>query len=146
MLFYTHLLLLLQPLVLWLSVVTFNSDAKPPLKWILRVFDVSWIRPQLGGLPHLETFTWQNLTRSGRVTWSGRPGQPPCQVTPITYHVNVIKLKWPTWGLPPPCKQALIILLIFVVYSCFLMPRKVKNSFIVNFKWCKISLFQLLEI
>ena len=26
------------------------------------VFDVSRIRPQLGGLPHLETFTWQNFT------------------------------------------------------------------------------------
>ena len=28
MLFYTHLLLLLQPSVLWLSIVTFNNDVK----------------------------------------------------------------------------------------------------------------------
>ena len=47
------LLLLLQPLVLWLSIVTFNNDAKPLPKWILRKYDVSQIRPRLGGLPHL---------------------------------------------------------------------------------------------
>ena len=40
MLFYTHLLLLLQPSVLWLSIATFNDDAKPPPKWILREFDI----------------------------------------------------------------------------------------------------------
>ena len=34
MLFYTHLLLLLQPSVLWPSIVTFLKDAKPPPKWI----------------------------------------------------------------------------------------------------------------
>ena len=28
--FYTHLLLLLQPSVLWLSIVTFNDYVKPP--------------------------------------------------------------------------------------------------------------------
>ena len=39
-LFNTHLLLLLQPSVLWLSIVSFNNDAKPPTKWILREFDV----------------------------------------------------------------------------------------------------------
>ena len=54
MLLNTHLLLLLQPSVLWLSIVSFNNDAKPPPKWILREFDVSRIRPRLGGLPHLE--------------------------------------------------------------------------------------------
>ena len=31
-LLYTHILLLLQPLVLWLSIVVFNNDAKPLLK------------------------------------------------------------------------------------------------------------------
>ena len=70
--FYTHLLLLLQPSVQWLSIVNFNNDAKPPPKWILREFDVSRIRPRPGGLPHLETFTWQNLTPAERVTRSGR--------------------------------------------------------------------------
>ena len=69
MLFYIHLLvLLLQPSVLWLSIVTFNNDAKPAPKWILPEFDVSQIPPQLGGLPHLETFTWQNVTPAERVT------------------------------------------------------------------------------
>ena len=47
MLFNTHLLLLLQPSVLWLSIVSYNNDAKPK-------FDVSRIGPRLGGLPHLE--------------------------------------------------------------------------------------------
>ena len=74
MLFYTHVLLLLQPSVLWLSIATFNNDAKPPPKWILLEFDVFRIRPRLGGLLHLETFTWQNLTPAERVTRSGRPG------------------------------------------------------------------------
>ena len=69
--FYTHLLLLLQPSVQWLSIVNFNNDAKPPPKWILREFDVPWIRPRPGGLPHLEKFTWQNLTPAERVTRSG---------------------------------------------------------------------------
>ena len=31
-LLYSHLLLLLQPSVLWLSIFTFNNDAKPPPK------------------------------------------------------------------------------------------------------------------
>ena len=80
--FYTPLLLLLQPSVQWLSIVNFNNDAKPPPKWILREFDVSRIGPRLGGLPHLETFTWQNLTPVERVTRSSRPGYPPWRVTP----------------------------------------------------------------
>ena len=67
----------------WLSIVTFNNDAKPPPKWILPEFDVSRIRPRLGGLPHPETFTWQNLTPAERVTRSGRPGYPPWRVIPL---------------------------------------------------------------
>ena len=44
---------------------------------------VSRIRPRLGGLPHLETFTWQNLSPAERVTrTSGRPGYPPSRITP----------------------------------------------------------------
>ena len=49
---------------------------------------------RLGGLPHFETFTWQNLTPPERATRSGRPGYPPWQVTPLPHRVNVIKLKW----------------------------------------------------
>ena len=44
--------------------VTFN-EAKPPPKPVscsVNEFDVARIRPQLGGLPHFETFTLQNLT------------------------------------------------------------------------------------
>ena len=55
MLFYTlKLLLLLQASVLLLSIVTFNNDAKLAPKWILHEFDVSRIRPRLGGLPDFE--------------------------------------------------------------------------------------------
>ena len=97
--FYSYLLLLLQTTVLWLSIVTFN-DAKPPPKWILREFDVSRIRPQLGALPDLETFTWQNLIPAGRVTSSERLGYPPWWVTPPK-RVNS------STGSPPPCKQVL---------------------------------------
>ena len=63
---------------------------------------ISRIRPRLGGLPHLETFTWQIVTPAERVTRSGRPGYPPWREHP-TYHVNVIKWKWEiiwTGGLP----------------------------------------------
>ena len=63
-------------------IVTINNDAKPPPKPIVREYDVLRIRPRLGGLPHLEMFTWQNLTPAGRVTRSGRPGYPPWRVTP----------------------------------------------------------------
>ena len=36
-----HSLLLLQPSALWLSIVTFNNDAKPPPKWILSEFSIA---------------------------------------------------------------------------------------------------------
>ena len=71
-----------NPSVQWLSIVNFNNNAEPPPKWILRKFDVSRIRPRPGGLPHLETFTWQNFTPAERVTRSGRLGYPPWRVTP----------------------------------------------------------------
>ena len=63
-------------------IVTFNNDARPPPKRIVRDYDVLRIRARLGGLPHLEMFTWQNVTLAGRVTRSGRPGYPPWRVTP----------------------------------------------------------------
>ena len=66
--FGTPLLLLLQPSVQWLSIVNSNNDAKPPPKCVLRELEVLRIRPRLGGLLHLETFTWQNLTPAERVT------------------------------------------------------------------------------
>ena len=48
MLFYTHVLLLLQPSVLWLSIATFNNDAKPPPERVLLEFDVLRIGSDLG--------------------------------------------------------------------------------------------------
>ena len=42
----------------------------------------TWTRPRLGGIPHLELFTWQNATPADRVTLPGRPGNPPRRVTP----------------------------------------------------------------
>ena len=56
-------------------------------------FDVSRIRPRLGGLPHLETFTWQNLIpaeRPGYPVW--QTGLPALAGHP-THLVNVTKLK-----------------------------------------------------
>ena len=115
---YAHFLLLLQPLVLWLSIATFNNYVKPPrAKWILRNFDVSWIQPRPAWLPHLEMFTLQNLTSAERVAWCGRLRYPPWRVTPrdqikMTDYMGrrVTAPKWvtvPTWGPQPPCKQAL---------------------------------------
>ena len=89
-LFYTHLLLLLQPSVMRLSIDTFN-DEKPPPKWILREFDVSRIRPRLGGLLHIETFTIK--TRD----YMDRRVTPPKRVTSPSR----------SWGPPLPCKQSL---------------------------------------
>ena len=41
------------------------------------------LRPRLGGLSHLDTFTWQTVTPADRVTLPGRPGNPPYRrVTP----------------------------------------------------------------
>ena len=81
MLFYAHLLLLLQPSVLWLSIVTFD-DAKPAPKLIVREFDVLRLRPRLGWLPNLEKFTRQNLSPTERVTQSGRPDYPAYNLVP----------------------------------------------------------------
>ena len=114
MYFYTPLLLLLQPSVQFLSIVNFNNDTKPPPKWILREFDVSRIQPRPGGLPHLEMFTWQNLTPAERVTRSG--GSPYLsskrdQIKMRDYMDRRVtppkRVTSPTWGPPPPCKQAL---------------------------------------
>ena len=59
-------------------------------------------RPRLGGLPHLKTFTWQNLTPAERIYPVWQTGLPALAGQP-TYRVNVIKWIWEiTWtgGLP----------------------------------------------
>ena len=102
MLFYSHLLLLLQPSLLWLFIVTFLNDANPLPNWILREWDVSWIQPQLGGLTHLEIFTWQNLTPGERVTladWDISLGGSPH----ISCKHDQIKMNdYMAWGITPP--------------------------------------------
>ena len=80
-----------------------------------------YTRPQLGGLPHLDTFTWQIVTRLTGLPYladlATRLGGSPhlsCKrdhdkirnymdrrVTPPR------RITSPTWGPPPPCKQAL---------------------------------------
>ena len=80
--------------MLWRFTVTFD-DTKPPPEAVnghiilVQIFtrfgalaNVKWTRPRLGGLPHLESFTWQNATPARRVTLPGRPGNPPRRVTP----------------------------------------------------------------
>ena len=41
-------------------------------------------RPRVGGLPHLETFTWQKATPVGRITLPSRPGNQPRRVTRLS--------------------------------------------------------------
>ena len=117
MLFNTHLLLLLQPSVQWLSTVSFNNDAKPPPKWVLREFDVSRIRPRLGGLPHLERLhgkIWPRLRGlpglADRATRLGGSPHLSCKRDQIKMRDYMDRrVTSPTWGPPAPCKQAVRI-------------------------------------
>ena len=101
MLFYTRLPLLLQPPVLWLSIVTFNNDAKQLPKWIL--CELSTANPTPEGRV---TPPWTVYMAKFDPGWEGYPvwqtGQPAL-AGHLTYHVNVTKLKWEiiwTGGLP----------------------------------------------
>ena len=121
MLFYTHLLLLLQPSVLWLSIVSFNNYAKPPPKWILREFDVSRIGPRLDGFPHLERLHGKIWPRrrglpglADRATRLGGSPHLSCKRDQIKMRDHMDRwvtppkrVTSPTWGPPPSCKQAL---------------------------------------
>ena len=132
-LFYTPLLLLLQPSVLWLSIFTFNNDAKPSPKWILREFDVSRIGPQLGRLPHLERLLgkfWPRLRGlpglADRATRLGGSPHLSCQRDQIKMRDYMDRrvtppkrVTSPTWGPPPPCKQALIENCPFETFALF---------------------------
>ena len=59
----------------------FNYAKRSP-QGIWRESDVTRLRPRVGGLPHLETFSWQNLTPTEIVTRFGSPGNPAGRVTP----------------------------------------------------------------
>ena len=56
MLFNTHLLLLLQHSVLWLSIVSFNNDAKPSPKWICSNLKYHESDPGQAGYPTLNVY------------------------------------------------------------------------------------------
>ena len=120
MCFCSHLLLLLIPSVLWLSIVTYN-DAKPPPKWILGEFDVSRIRPGKEGyltLKRLRGQIWPRLRGlrglPDRATRLGGSPHLSCkrnQIKTIDYmerrFTPAKRVTLPTWGLSPPCKQGL---------------------------------------
>ena len=126
-LFNTHSLLLLQPSVLWLSIVSYNNDAKPPPKWILGEFDVSRIGPRLGGLPHLERLhskIWPRVRRlpglADRATRLGGSPHLSCKRDQIKMRdcmdrrvTPPKRVTSPTWSPPPPCKQALKLPIIY---------------------------------
>ena len=121
MLFNTQLVHLLQPSVLWLSIVSFNNDAKPPPKWILREFDLSRIGPRQGGLPHLERLhskIWHRLRGlpglADRTTRLGGSPHLSCKRDQIKMRDHMDRrvtppkrVTSPTSGPPPPCKQVL---------------------------------------
>ena len=85
--------------------------------WLFNVtFDES------GGLPHLESFTWQNATPARRVPYLADRATRLGELPHLTCkHDDQIKMRdymerrvtpprrvtSPTWGPPPPCKQAL---------------------------------------
>ena len=121
---YAHLLLSLQPSVLWLSIVTFNNNVKPPGAKVnfTRIWCIStnptptslgyltlkrWygkIWPQLRGLPsvadratHLEGSPHLSCKRDQikMRDYMDRRATPPKLVI------------MPTWGPLPPCKQPL---------------------------------------
>ena len=91
------------------------------LKHTFRFWAFRHERPRLGGLPHLDTFTWQIVAPADRVTLLGRPGNPPRRSPHLSCKRDQSKIRnymdrWvtpprrvtsPTWGPPPPCKQAL---------------------------------------
>ena len=80
-LFYTHLLLLLQPSVLWLSIVTFN-DAKPLARRVTPPYPV-WQTglPALAGHP---TYNVNVINLKRKTIWTG--GLPHL---PRVRHLNV---------------------------------------------------------
>ena len=98
----------------------FFIDAKPPPTAVNCPGNVA-VRPRLGGLPHLATFTCQNATPAERVTLPGRSGNRLGGLSHLSCKRDQIKMRdymerrvtpprrvtSSTWGPPPPCKQAL---------------------------------------
>ena len=100
------------------------NDAKLLPKWILREIDISRIGPRLGGLPYLERLhgkIWPRLRGipglAGRATRLGGSPHLSCKRDQIKMRDHMDRrvtppkrVTLPTWGAPPPCKQAVKIL------------------------------------
>ena len=71
--------------------------------WIWSEFDITRYNTRLGGLPHLETFTWKNVTPAEKATRSGRPSNLPRLVTPPCLLMDKLCMKkncvrpWVSW-------------------------------------------------
>ena len=121
---YTHLLLLLQPSVLWLSIVTFNDYVKPPGAKVN--FAPIWCitNPTPTSLGYLTFKGWHGKIwpqlRSGlpnvadRATHLEESPHPPCKSDQVKMRDyldrRVTPPKWVTmrtWGPPPPGKHTL---------------------------------------
>ena len=121
---YAHLLLLLQPSVLWLSIVTFNNYVKPPGAKV----NFAWIwcitNPTLTSLGYLTLKRWHGkiwpqlrrlpgvADRATHLEGSPHLSSKRDQIKMRDYMDRRVNTppKWvtmPTRGLPPPCKQAL---------------------------------------
>ena len=82
----------------------------------LKLAGITRTLPRLGGLNHLNRFTYQNTTSADRVTRPGRPGNPPSRVTLPIMKTSSSKMRDymerrvtpPAWGPPLPCKQTLL--------------------------------------
>ena len=114
---YGHLLLSLQPSVLWLSIVTFNNNVKPPGAKVnfTRIWCIS-TNPTPTSLGYLTLKRWYGKT------WPQLRGLPSvadratdlegsphlsCKRDQIRMRDCMDRRTMPTWGPPPPCKQVL---------------------------------------
>ena len=100
----------------------YNISVLSLLMNLARLQNVTWTRPQLGGLSHFESFTWQNATPAERVTDLADRATRLGGLPHLSYKHDQIKMRdymerrvtpprqvtSPTWGPPPSCKQALI--------------------------------------
>ena len=109
MLFYTDLLLLLQPSVLWLSIVTFNNDAKLRPKWILREFSIANPTPSRRVTPPWNVYMaakfdpgWEGcpVWQTGLSALAGHPTQWQMFLLVSGSHESASASGWaPTWRL-----------------------------------------------
>ena len=110
-------------------IVTVNNAAKPPPKPIVREYDVLRIRPRLGGLPHLEMFTWQNLT-------------PPWRVTPPIMYPSWVPALGASISLISPSSQPFPTKIAFAEY----FSRLLSNIWSYVTCWVTEAGFELLPI